>query len=123
MLAGLGSKEIAYSNFFQVIKGKTAAGFVPNTSTGGCKSHGRSQPTIGAKIMLELYRKYKDPWAVKVVFDDLLDWNNWFLSSRILEPVGLVALGSHYHRYGGGPQHDGSMKEARWESGMDNSPM
>lgn len=38
LLAGLGNKTIAYSNLIQVIKSKTAAGFVPNFAAGGSKS-------------------------------------------------------------------------------------
>jgi hypothetical protein len=34
LLAGLGNKTIAYSNLIQVIKSKTAAGFVPNFAAG-----------------------------------------------------------------------------------------
>ncbi|CAB9497409.1 Trehalase [Seminavis robusta] len=95
LLAGLGSKGIAYSNLFQVVKSKAAAGFIPNIAAGGFKSQDRTEPMIGAKVTLELYRKYKDKWPVEVVFDDLLDWNNWSLAKRSLPPLGLIALGSH----------------------------
>lgn len=36
-MTSLSSKEIAYSNFIQVIRSKTAMGFVPNYSAGGTK--------------------------------------------------------------------------------------
>lgn len=54
------SKAIAYSNFIQVIRSKTASGFVPNYAAGGSKSVDRSEPPIGAKVLLEMWRKYKD---------------------------------------------------------------
>lgn len=133
LLAGLDNKEVAYSNVFQIIKSKTAAGFIPNWSTGGAKSQDRTEPPVGAKVMLELFRKFNDTWALEVVFDDLLDWNEWFLSNRILLPAGLVALGSHhqhyFHRDIGAfdtfiiGEESNTMQAARFESGLDNSPM
>ena len=41
-MTSLSSKEIAYSNFIQVIRSKTAMGFVPNYSAGGTKSIDRA---------------------------------------------------------------------------------
>jgi putative isomerase len=75
--------------------------------------------------VLELYRKYKDKWVVECLFDDLLDWNDWFKENRILQPAGLVALGSHSSRPGpsDGPNQVDTMQAARFESGLDNSPM
>ena len=94
LLAGLENKEVAYSNLFQVVKTKTAAGFIPNFSAGGASSQDRTEPPVGAKVVLELFKKYGDKWMVEVVFDDLLDWNSWFLRRRVLKPAGLIALGS-----------------------------
>lgn len=74
-MTSLSSKEIAYSNFIQVIRSKTAMGFVPNYSAGGTKSIDRTEPPIGAKVMLEMYNKFKDEWIVELLFDDLLAWN------------------------------------------------
>jgi putative isomerase len=133
LLAGLDNKDIAYSNFFQVIKAKTGAGFVPGLATGGYKTHDRSKPALGAKVMLELFRKYNDTWAVEVVFNDLLDWNNWIHSRRVLQPAGLIALGTHEeifgkrqlskNRSGANFSDDSDLQKAKFESGMDNSPM
>merc|ERR1711990_603171 len=36
-------KAIAYSNLFQVVKSKTAAGFVPNFAAGGAASQDRTE--------------------------------------------------------------------------------
>jgi hypothetical protein len=32
-------------------------------------------------------------WVVKVVFNDLLDWNDWFIRKRLKPPLMMVALG------------------------------
>ena len=71
----------------------------------------RTEPPIGAKVLLEMHRKYGDSWLVELLFDDLLDWSNWFVAARRLGPLGLIALGG-----------DG-MQNARFESGLDQSPM
>ena len=57
----------------QVIKSKTAAGFVPNFAGGGAKSMDRTEPPVGSKALLQLFSKYHDTWIVELLFDDLLD--------------------------------------------------
>ena len=52
-------------------------------------------------------------WIIDLLFDDLLDWNTWFHEQRRLPPLNLGCLGSQ----------EGSMQDARFESGLDNSPM
>jgi len=116
------SKAIAYSNLIQVIRSRTSRGFVPNYSAGGGKSVDRTEPPIGAKVLLEIYGKYKDEWLVSLLFDDLLKWNDWFVSSRTLGPLGIVSLGSDTID-GYDDSSAGTMQGARYESGLDNSPM
>ena len=29
-----------------------------------------------------------------LLFDDLVDWNNWFVKARSLAPLGIICLGS-----------------------------
>eukprot|EP01060_Flectonema_neradi_P036810 TRINITY_DN719_c0_g2_i1.p1 TRINITY_DN719_c0_g2~~TRINITY_DN719_c0_g2_i1.p1 ORF type:complete len:809 (+),score=122.46 TRINITY_DN719_c0_g2_i1:62-2428(+) len=125
LLGSLGSKELAYSNFIQTMKSKTADGFVPNFQAGGTKSQDRTEPPVGAKVLEELYKKFKDSWLIELVFDDLLDWQDFFLRERILGPQNLVCLGSfnplRVTDHGGDPGNN--MQDARYESGLDNSPM
>ena len=121
-MTSLSSKDIAYSNFIQVIRSKTAMGFVPNYSAGGTKSIDRTEPPIGAKVMLEMYNKFKDLWIVELLFDDLLAWNDWFVAERTLGPLGIVSLGSDTID-GYKDAAAGVMQGARFESGLDNSPM
>ena len=60
LLAGLGDKRIAYSNLFQVVKSKTSAGFIPNFYFGGTSSQDRTELPVGAKVLLEIYQKFRD---------------------------------------------------------------
>ena len=73
LLAGISNKSIAYSNLIQVMKSKTAAGFVPNYGAGGAKSQDRTEPPVGAKVLLSLYEKYNDKWIVELLYDDCLE--------------------------------------------------
>jgi len=126
LLAGLDNRDIAYSNLFQVVKSKTAAGFIPNWSTAGVKSQDRTEPPVGAKVLLELYRKYQDKWVVEALFDDLMDWNDWFAEKRVMKPLGLIGLGSYWEGHSPSDNRNikaNNMQCARWESGLDNSPM
>ena len=43
---------------------------------------------------MELWKKYEDKWLVSLLFDDLLDANNWAVRERTREPLGLIALGT-----------------------------
>jgi len=117
----LDEKAYAYSNFIQVVKSKTAAGFVPNFSSAGQKSVDRTEPAIGANVLLKLYNKFGDRWLVELLFDDLLDWHDWFVAFRVLQPAGLLCLGSNSVE-GDSYENPNTMSSARLESGMDNSP-
>jgi len=85
---------------------------VPNTASSVNKAK-HSQPPVGSKILLEMYEKYGDLWLVELLFDDLYDWNQWFHQERRLPPLNITCLGSA----------EGVMQDARFESGLDNSPM
>ena len=127
LLSSFVSRDLAYSNFIQTSKSKTAAGFIPNKSAAGLKSQDRSEPPVGAKVALELYNRFHDKWFLEVIFDDMLDWSNWFLRERTLAPLDMVCLGSWNELavkqnpssgYVGNTMHDAAL-----ESGLDNSPM
>ena len=65
-----------------------------------------------------MYMKHGDSsrWVIELLFDDLLDWHEWFHEQRRLAPLNITCLG--------GPDSGAKgMQEGRWESGLDNSPM
>eukprot|EP01060_Flectonema_neradi_P020866 TRINITY_DN28366_c0_g1_i1.p1 TRINITY_DN28366_c0_g1~~TRINITY_DN28366_c0_g1_i1.p1 ORF type:complete len:807 (+),score=98.63 TRINITY_DN28366_c0_g1_i1:110-2422(+) len=127
LLAGPFSKNFSYSNLIQIVKAKSAAGFIPNIESTGKKSQDRTEPPVGAKVVFELYSRFKDKWLVELLYHDLLDQNNWFLSNRMSQPHLGISLGSWDEL---GPMQDppvigkgNNMQAARYESGLDNSPM
>ena len=73
-------------------------------------------------MLSEIHNRYKDLWLVELLFDDLLEWSDWFAAERMHGPLGLVSLGSD-HIDGYGDYSAGAMQGARFESGLDNSPM
>jgi hypothetical protein len=73
-MLSLDAPALAYSNLIQVIRSKTSDGFVPNFAAGTTKSLDRTEPPIGAKVLLEMYVRWKDEWIIELLFDDLLDW-------------------------------------------------
>ena len=77
---------------------------------------------IGAKVLLEIYRKYEDKWIVELLINDLIDWHDWFATYRILAPKGLICLGSNAV-YGDKFWSPNTLNSAKLESGLDNSPM
>ena len=125
LMAGLFDKDIAYSNLFVAVRTKTPDGFLPNWSTaGGIRQSGdRTEPPVGAKILLELYRKYEDSWIVEALWEDIVEWNDWFVRERLLQPFGLIGLGSYQEHGAFIGDLENILQAARWESGLDNSPM
>jgi len=116
------AKNASYSNLIQIVKSRTSKGFVPNFSAGGDKSIDRTEPPVGAMILKEIYMKYKDDWIVELLFPNLLTWNDWFLRERTHGELGLISLGSDGF-VGHVDISANAMQGARYESGLDNSPM
>jgi hypothetical protein len=104
------AKHSAYSSIIQVLRSKTKHGFVPNYSAAGSKSQDRSEEIIGSKVLLEIYKQYKEEWIVELLFDDCLDWLNWAHEQRTLPPLNLITQGSdNITGVDGLLQPDGSM--------------
>ena len=109
-MLSLDARELSYSVLIQIVKAKSARGFVANGWAPTRKST-HSQPPVGSKVLLEVFRRYGDAWLVRLLFDDLLDWSNWWHEHRRLAPLNMTVLGGD------------DMQAARYESGLDNSPM
>lgn len=127
MLAMIDNKELAYANVIAITREATESGFVPNFGAANDdKSRDRSQPPVGALAVKEIYRIYREKWIVEELFDELLKWNRWFESNRVIEN-GQLCWGSnpyelrankHWETDGVDDTLGGAL-----ESGLDNSPM
>lgn len=124
LIAGvLGHRTYAYSNLIATVKSKHADGFVPNWMAGGSKSP-TSEPPVGSRVLLDLFRRFGDVWIVELLFHDLLDWHEWQWHRRRVinqgearEP-GFVTYGNDY-----GSNCTGSYCSYGVESGQDQSPL
>ena len=124
-MAGLDSRELAYSNLIEITGEASPAGFVPNDSRGcGFKSNDRSQPPVGSITLKMLYRKFGDRWLVEHMFPALLRWNRWWPAHR--DTGGLLCWGSTPCEPtipGHGNAFSNILFASVLESGLDNSPM
>jgi hypothetical protein len=119
LMLAIDSKELAYSNAIAITNAITERGFIPNLeSSFGNKSFDRSQPPVGSMCCKLLYDKFQEKWFLEAVYDNLLTWNRWWIKARNNE--GFLSWGSDPHPRG----MDGHTKQgAKWESGLDNSPL
>jgi len=124
-MLSLNNKELAYSNALAMTNELTDRGFVPNFASSVTKSEDRSQPPVGSFVIKEIYRKYREDWFVREVFDELLIWNRWWADNRDVD--GYLTWGSDPYEHGELAEWlekgIGAKQGAKWESGLDNSPM
>ena len=86
-------------------------------------------------MALQIYKKWGDArvgWAIDVILDALLSWDDWVWRKRRGEGVlagadghaDLIVLGSDPNAAPGGTVGGANdLQAARYESGLDNSPM
>ncbi len=121
-MTGLESRDLAFANVLEHLRGKTEEGFIANDNQGnGRKSWDRSQPPVGGIMVKEIYKLYPERWFLEAAFDDLLGWNRWWIRKRMNE--GLLSWGSHEAQNPFNETYLRSMTAAGYESGMDDSPM
>lgn len=116
------NKELAYANAIEITKAITPDGFIPNyQSPYGQTSFDRSQPPIGSRIIMEIYKKYKEKWLLEEVYQELLTWNRWWPKNR--NRNGFLCWGSNPVSKGVKTIESHNRQAAAFESGLDNSPM
>jgi putative isomerase len=123
-MCSLFNKNLAYANAVEITKAITPSGFIPNFQAPfGYSSWDRSQPPVGSTIILAIYNKYQEKWLIEEVYEELLTWNRWWPRKRDVD--GYLVWGSD-------KVHDtlmhfdksiNTMQGAKYESGLDNSPM
>jgi len=121
-MCSLFNKDLAMANAIEITKAITPAGFIPNyQSPFRQTSWDRSQPPIGSTVILNIYKRYPEKWFLTEVYDELLRWNRWWPGNR--DVGGYLCWGSQ-------PVSDTlptieahNLQAAKYESGLDNSPM
>ena len=129
------SLDISFSNLIQIALARTQDGFVPNFASSFHVSYDRTEPQIGAYVTLQIYKKWgaaRAGWLVDTVLDALLEWQDWTWRKRRGEGslatadghADLIVLGSDPNAAPGGTVGGANtLQAARYESGLDNSPM
>ncbi len=123
-MAAVGDRDLAYADALETLREETAEGFVPNYARAGdWKSFDRSEPPVGAITVLTLYRQFRDRWFVRDAFDPLLRWNRWWAAHRTVG--SYLVWGTDPENQPGNPDDRsvGTLQAAKFESGLDNSPM
>jgi putative isomerase len=121
-MCSLFNKDLAMANAIEITKAITPGGFIPNyQSPFKQTSWDRSQPPIGSTVILNIYKRYPEKWFLNEVYDELLRWNRWWPKNR--DVGGYLCWGSQ-------PAVDSlpsieahNLQAAKYESGLDNSPM
>ena len=121
LLASEGSKELGYSNLIEVTR-PTVMGNVPGFRTASHTVSDRSKSYVGGLVLAEHYRRFGDQWIVQLLWPEIRIWADWIRRRRV-GPLNLVFLGSDNipPDFSDGAQC--STTAAKWESGLDNSPM
>ncbi len=117
------SKELAYANVRAVLSGITDRGFVPSIFCELGKSSDRSMLPVGSMVVLKLHERFRDVDFLAEVYPRLLGWHDWWFTARDGNGDGLLEWGSDdfpsLH-----PQWQAhTLQAARYESGLDNSPL
>lgn len=123
-MAAVGDRDLAYADALEILREQTPAGFVPNYArAGGWKSFDRSEPPVGAITVLNLYRQFKDKWFLRDAYEPLLRWNKWWDEHRRVD--GYLVWGTDPENKPRNPDDSsvGALQAAKYESGLDNSPM
>ncbi len=131
LMASAQSPELARLNFESVLAGVDELGFVPNyTMAHGATSRDRSQPPIGGYTIWKTQAAEPDRAWLAEAYPRLRRWIEWYAVNRNGNGTGLLAWGSNAEPHYEFPQlvpynptlrH--SDRAAKWESGLDNSPM
>ena len=127
LMCGYCSKELAYLNAFAITNEVTENGFIPNSAAASdTKTRDRSQPPVGTMIVKRLYDRFGDDWFVREIWPAMYRWNTWFLENRRL-PDHTFCWGSDPFEDRNGRYYQtheiNNLQGAKFESGLDNSPM
>jgi hypothetical protein len=112
-----------------ILLSQSPNGVVPNVDGGSGTSPDRSQPPIGSYVVWKNYRKNQDKDMLEWAYPRLKLWHAWWFANRgdgrpwrDGNRNGLLEWGSDKgssFSVGG----RGFLQGAKWESGMDDSPM
>jgi hypothetical protein len=129
LLTSLEDRAQTESGIKAILLSQTSTGLVPNIASGSGTTPDRSQPPVGAYLVWKIYQRLQDRQLLEWAYPRLKRWHDqWFENRGDGQPWrdgnrdGLLEWGSDR---GSTPSTAGRgfLQAAKWESGMDDSPM
>jgi hypothetical protein len=128
--------DVALQTFIQVTKSRTrnldSTGLLPNYKSGTRISRDRTEPPIGSILLLQLVEMQRTEnltWFIDLVYPELYAnlvwmWKHRMIASKVHPNISLIVLGSDPDNLPtSGDAEVNNLQAARYESGLDNSPM
>jgi hypothetical protein len=112
-----------------MLSAQTDTGVVPNMTSGNGISPDRTEPPVASYVVWKVYQRRQDRDLLEWAYPHLKKYHEWWLSDRgdgqpwrDGKRDGLLEWGSDR---GSAPSvaGRGNLQAAKWESGMDDSPM
>jgi neutral trehalase len=123
-LAATYDRDLAYANAMETLNSATPAGFVPNFSRAkDWKSLDRSEPPVGSMTVLALFKQFHDRWFLEDAYPRLLRSNLWWPQQRDVQGYLVYGSGNYDTPWRQAEQTVNTLQAAKYESGLDNSPM
>ena len=125
LLASLEDPEGARESVRAILAHQTPLGIVPNNTYGNDtvnNSNDRSQPPVGSICVWKMHQYQPDIEFLKEVYPKLLKWHNWWFDIRPEDGLPYRD-GNQNGLLEWGTEIDNWLQGAKYESGLDNSPM
>ena len=120
LLSSIEDLEISEANIKAILSELTPRGVIPNVISVKEVSLDRSQPPVGAYIVWKIYKLSLDKSLLQWAYPRLKKHHEWWFSARDGNKDGLLEWGSDPI---GRSQWRYTLQAAKFESGLDNSPM
>jgi hypothetical protein len=129
LLTSLEDKAQTEAAIRAILLAQTDAGLVPNIAAASGITPDRSQPPVGSYITWKVYQRIQDRALLEWAYPRLKKWHEWWLHDRgDGQPWrdgnrdGLLEWGSD-RGSSASTGGRGFLQAAKWETGMDDSPM
>lgn len=129
LLASLEDKSQTAASIKAILLAETDTGVVPNIAAASGITPDRSQPPVGSYVTWKVYQRIQDRALLEWAYPRLKKWHEWWFHDRgdgqpwrDGKRDGLLEWGSDRGSTASSGGR-GFLQAAKWESGMDDSPM
>jgi hypothetical protein len=129
LLTSLEDKAQTAAGIKGILLAQTQDGLVPNVAAGSGTTPDRAEPPVGAYAVWKIYQKYHDRELLEWAYARLKKWHERWLADRGDGQAWRDGNGDGLLEWGSdrgstpSPGGRGYLQGAKWESGMDDSPM